>query len=101
MTKAAFNTYLPDCWLAHLQGEFDQPYMHLLKEFLQQEKSAGKIVYPKNEDVFNAFNSTLFDDVKIVVLGQDPYHGIGQAHGLSFSVPQGVRTPPSLVNIFK
>ncbi|MFT6101587.1 MAG: uracil-DNA glycosylase [Granulosicoccus sp.] len=101
MTETASEINLPDCWFAHLQGEFEQPYMHTLNEFLRQEKSVGKVIYPKDVDVFNAFNSTLFDDVKVVVLGQDPYHGIGQAHGLSFSVPQGVRTPPSLVNIFK
>jgi len=101
MITTASKVNLPDCWLAHLQGEFDQPYMGELKTFLQQEKSAGKVVYPKSSDIFNAFNSTLFDDVKVVVLGQDPYHGIGQAHGLSFSVLQDTRVPPSLVNIFK
>jgi uracil-DNA glycosylase len=101
MITTAFKVNLPDCWLAYLQGEFDQPYMGELQTFLQQEKSAGKVVYPKSSDIFNAFNSTLFDDVKVVVLGQDPYHGIGQAHGLSFSVLQNTRVPPSLVNIFK
>jgi uracil-DNA glycosylase len=101
MTETASEINLPDCWLAHLQDEFDQPYMHALDFFLQQETSAGKVIYPRKIDIFNAFNSTLFDDVKVVVLGQDPYHGVGQAHGLSFSVPRDVRIPPSLVNIFK
>ena len=101
MTETASEINLPDCWLAHLQDEFDQPYMHALDVFLQQETSAGKVIYPREIDIFNAFNSALFDDVKVVILGQDPYHGVGQAHGLSFSVPRGVRIPPSLVNIFK
>jgi uracil-DNA glycosylase len=97
MSKADF----PDSWLAHLTDEFDQPYMKQLQQFLQQEKLAGKEIYPQSGDVFNALKSTSFENVKVVILGQDPYHGIGQAHGLSFSVPRGVRTPPSLVNILK
>ncbi len=92
---------LPPCWLDCLNDEFEQPYMRALKQFLLAEKKAGKIIYPKGRDIFNAFNSTLFNDVKVVILGQDPYHGDGQAHGLCFSVQQGIRTPPSLINIYK
>lgn len=92
---------LPACWLEQLRDEFDQPYMRSLKQFLQHEKATGKTIFPKGSDIFNAFKSTLFNDVKVVILGQDPYHGVGQAHGLSFSVPQGVRIPPSLINIYK
>ncbi len=90
-----------DSWLVHLQGEFNQPYMQALKSFLQAEKQAKKIIYPSGSLMFNALNSTPLEQVKVVILGQDPYHGPGQAHGLSFSVPDGVQTPPSLVNIFK
>lgn len=88
-------------WLKVLQEEFKQPYMLALKAFLKTEKSAGKVIYPPGPQIFNAFNSTPFEQVKVVILGQDPYHGPGQAHGLSFSVPPGVRSPPSLGNIFK
>lgn len=75
--------------------------MQALRTFLLSEKRAGKIIFPPSDQMFNAFNSTPFRRVKVVILGQDPYHGPGQAHGLSFSVPQGVKPPPSLVNIFK
>ncbi|EGG95248.1 Uracil-DNA glycosylase [gamma proteobacterium IMCC1989] len=92
---------LPSSWLVHVESEFSQSYMKQLKLFLQAEKREGKTIYPASDSIFNAFKATPFNDVKVVVLGQDPYHGIGQAHGLSFSVPKGVRTPPSLVNIFK
>jgi uracil-DNA glycosylase len=88
-------------WLHVLKSEFEQPYMLKLKEFLKAEKSAGNIIYPKSSDIFNAFNTTAFDDVKVVILGQDPYHGPQQAHGLSFSVQKGVDIPPSLRNIYK
>lgn len=88
-------------WLKVLEGEFEKPYMKSLKAFLQQEKQAGHTVYPKGTDIFNAFKHTPFDEVKVVILGQDPYHGIGQAHGLSFSVQKGVVPPPSLKNIYK
>ena len=88
-------------WLSQLEGEFDAPYMLQLRDFLLQQKRLNKVIYPKGENIFNALNSTPFDDVKIVILGQDPYHGPDQAHGLSFSVPEGIRTPPSLINIFK
>ena len=75
--------------------------MQQLRSFLQQEKAAGKTIFPPGPQVFNALNSTALDQVRVVIIGQDPYHGPGQAHGLSFSVPPGVRTPPSLQNIFK
>jgi len=88
-------------WQAMIGSEFDQPYMQNLKEFLQAEKSAGKTIYPPGPLIFNAFNHTPFDQVRVVIIGQDPYHGPDQAMGLSFSVPQGVKVPPSLVNIFK
>lgn len=88
-------------WMPHIGGEFDKPYMIDLKRFLTAEKEAGKVIYPKSDQIFKAMNTTKFDDVRVVILGQDPYHGEGQAHGLSFSVPQGVKPPPSLVNIYK
>jgi len=88
-------------WKMVLNNEFNKPYFTQLKEFLQSEKAAGKIIFPKGSDMFNAFNLCPFDEVKVVILGQDPYHGVGQAHGLCFSVPDGIPKPPSLVNIFK
>lgn len=88
-------------WLKCLADEFERPSMQALKQFLASELQAGKVIYPVAEDWFNAFNSTPFDQVKVVILGQDPYHGPGQAHGLCFSVLPGVRPPPSLLNIFK
>ena len=91
---------LASSWMNVLGDEFNQPYMQELKQFLLQEKSAGHTVYPKGNDIFNAFNTTSFDKVKIVILGQDPYHGMGQAHGLAFSVRSGIALPPSLVNIY-
>ena len=88
-------------WLAKLGGEFDKSYMLALGSFLREQKTLRKVIYPKGSEFFNAFNSTPFEQVKVVILGQDPYHGPGQAHGLSFSVRHGVRPPPSLVNIYK
>jgi uracil-DNA glycosylase len=88
-------------WLEHLEGEFQQTYMQSLEAFLEQEKSAGKQIFPPAEEVFSAFERTPLDKVKVVILGQDPYHGDGQAHGLCFSVRSGVKVPPSLRNIFK
>ncbi|WP_157520307.1 uracil-DNA glycosylase [Microbulbifer agarilyticus] len=88
-------------WYAVLESQFGQQYMSELQTFLQQEKQAGKSIFPPSAQVFNAFNSTPFDQVKVVILGQDPYHGAGQAHGLCFSVMPGVRVPPSLKNIYK
>lgn len=92
---------LDDSWLAHLSGEFEQSYMQQLRAFLQQEKQQKKVIFPPGRLMFNALNTTSLSQVKVVILGQDPYHGPGQAHGLSFSVPPGVKPPPSLVNIFK
>jgi uracil-DNA glycosylase len=92
---------LNQSWLTRLQGEFDAPYMQDLKRFLETERTAGKTVYPKGSEWFSALDQTPFDDVRVVILGQDPYHGEGQAHGLCFSVREGVRPPPSLLNIYK
>lgn len=88
-------------WKDVLQDEFQQPYFQSLVSFIKQEKTAGKTIYPPGSLIFNAFNTTPFDEVKVVILGQDPYHNPGEAMGLSFSVPKGVRTPPSLKNIYK
>ncbi|WP_444921593.1 uracil-DNA glycosylase [Microbulbifer sp. CnH-101-G] len=88
-------------WYDVLGEEFKKPYMAELRQFLWGEKEAGKRIYPPGGQIFNAFNSTPFDQVKVVILGQDPYHGVGQAHGLCFSVMPGVRIPPSLQNIYK
>ena len=88
-------------WLKHLIGEFEQPYMKQLRAFLLAEKQQGKVIYPPSKNIFNAFNSTPLDQVKVVILGQDPYHGPNQAHGLCFSVQPGVPAPPSLQNMFK
>jgi len=92
---------LEPSWKQYLLPEFSQDYMQKLKQFLHGEKSQGKVVFPKGDEYFNAFQLTPFDQVKVVILGQDPYHGEGQAHGLCFSVQMGVKTPPSLVNIYK
>jgi uracil-DNA glycosylase len=88
-------------WMNIVGAEFDRPYMKDLKHFLQQEKDAGLVIYPNGDDIFNALNITPFDKVGVVILGQDPYHGPDQAHGLSFSVRKGVALPPSLKNIYK
>jgi uracil-DNA glycosylase len=88
-------------WKAVLQREFEQPYFQQLVQHLRAEKELGKTIYPPGPLIFNAYNSTPFEQVKVVIIGQDPYHGPGQAHGLSFSVPNGVPPPPSLKNIFK
>lgn len=92
---------LHESWLTFLKPEFESEYMSNLKAFLKQEKEQGKIVYPAGNDIFNALNLTPLDKVKVLLLGQDPYHGPGQAHGLSFSVQEGIPFPPSLQNIFK
>ena len=91
---------LHESWLAPLQGEFDSPYMAELKRFLVAEKAAGKRIFPPGGEWFHALDATPLDRVRVVILGQDPYHGPGQAHGLCFSVRPGVRIPPSLVNIY-
>ncbi|MBR1576380.1 MAG: uracil-DNA glycosylase [Bacteroidales bacterium] len=88
-------------WKQALQSEFGQPYFAELVRFLHQEKQAGRVIFPPGGQIFKAFELTPLDQVKVVILGQDPYHGYGQAMGLSFSVPQGVPAPPSLKNIFK
>lgn len=88
-------------WKQHLLPEFSKPYMQQLRDFLQQQKDAGRVIYPKGSEYFNAFNLCPFDQVRVVILGQDPYHGPRQAHGLCFSVQPGVAFPPSLINIFK
>jgi len=92
---------LEKSWLSLLEKEFTKPYMIGLKSFLQEEKRAGQLIYPPADSIFRAMNITPFDRVKVIILGQDPYHGAGQAHGLSFSVPNGVPIPPSLKNIYK
>ena len=91
---------LEETWLELLQPEFEKPYMKGLRQFLVLEKSSHK-VYPQGNLIFNAFWKTPFPKVRVVILGQDPYHGPGQAHGLSFSVQKGVPPPPSLQNIFR
>ncbi len=88
-------------WKEVLAEEFQKPYFQKIKQTLVEEKQNGRTIYPPGPLIFNAFNLTPFDEVKVVILGQDPYHGKGQAHGLCFSVPQGIAPPPSLVNIFK
>jgi uracil-DNA glycosylase len=85
----------------HSLTEFTKPYFKQLAAHLKTEKHQNKVIYPAGKLIFNAFDSTPFTQVKLVILGQDPYHGPGQAHGLSFSVPAGVTPPPSLLNIFK
>lgn len=92
---------LQDSWKSLLFDEFQKPYMQELKKFLQNEKQLKKIIYPPSSLIFNALNTTGFEDVRVVILGQDPYHGPNQAHGLSFSVQKGISKPPSLINIFK
>ena len=93
-------------WQAVIGDELQKPYMQALREFLRQEKAEGKVIYPPSPLIFNAFNHTPFEQVRVVIIGQDPYHGqnnhgLPQAHGLCFSVPAGVDLPPSLQNIFK
>lgn len=92
---------LDDSWKAVVGSEFEQPHMQSLKQFLLEEKQAGKHIFPKGAEYFRALDLTPIDQVRVVILGQDPYHGAGQAHGLCFSVQPGVRIPPSLVNIYK
>lgn len=92
---------LAEDWKQALGDEFEQPYMQQLRTFLLEEKAAGKVIFPPGPLIFNALNSTPLSKVKVVIIGQDPYHGPGQAHGLCFSVQPGVRTPPSLQNIYK
>ncbi|MEY5034916.1 MAG: uracil-DNA glycosylase [Bacteroidota bacterium] len=95
------NVKIEESWKQALNAEFGQPYFRILTENLREEKASGVQIYPPGNLIFNAFNRTPFNQVKVVLLGQDPYHGPGQAHGLCFSVPKGVKPPPSLVNIYK
>lgn len=92
---------IEDSWKQALKNEFTKPYFQQIVTFLKTERAAGKTIYPPGNLIFNAFDQTPFDKVRVVILGQDPYHGAGQAHGLSFSVPSNVAPPPSLINIFK
>ncbi|MDO8971636.1 MAG: uracil-DNA glycosylase, partial [Saprospiraceae bacterium] len=100
-TQSVANVQIEAGWKHALAAEFQQPYFAAIKSFLLAEKEAGKTIYPPGPLIFNAFNKTPFDALKVVVLGQDPYHNPGEAMGLSFSVPKGVKTPPSLLNIYK
>ena len=101
MAEHSDRVRLEPGWKQALASEFSSDYMTQLRAFLLAEKQQGKVVYPPGAQIFNAFEHTPFDQVKVVILGQDPYHGPGQAHGLCFSVPEGVPPPPSLINIFK
>ncbi|MBV7268300.1 uracil-DNA glycosylase [Winogradskyella luteola] len=94
------NVDIHQSWKPYLQAEFDKPYFKDLVEFVKMEYTTHKC-FPKGSDIFNAFNHCSFDDVKVVIIGQDPYHGMGQANGLCFSVSDGIAHPPSLINIFK
>jgi uracil-DNA glycosylase len=95
------DVHIEASWKHVLKDEFTKPYFLEIVTFLKTEKATGKTIYPPGPLIFNAFNQTHFNNVKVVILGQDPYHGAGQAHGLSFSVPTGIKPPPSLVNIYK
>lgn len=100
METVSVSPVIEESWKAALKEEFSKPYFLQLKDFLVEERKEH-IVYPPGKYIFSAFNHTPFDKVKVVILGQDPYHGKGQAHGLCFSVNDGIAKPPSLVNIFK
>lgn len=95
------NVQIESSRKAVLADEFQKPYFYAIKDFLVKERQQWKVIFPKGQDIFNAFNLTPFDKVKVVILGQDPYHGEGEAHGLCFSVQDGVKIPPSLRNIYK
>lgn len=88
-------------WQALIRQERELPYFQHIEQFVAAERAAGKVIFPPEQDVFSAFDTTPFEDVKVVILGQDPYHGPDQAHGLSFSVRPGIKTPPSLANMYK
>lgn len=92
---------IEESWKTVLKEEFDKPYFEEIVHFLRQEKQLGKVIYPKGPDIFRAFELTPFSKVRVLLLGQDPYHGPNQAHGLCFSVNPGVKIPPSLANIYK
>ncbi|MGB4850106.1 MAG: uracil-DNA glycosylase [Saprospiraceae bacterium] len=95
------NVQIESSWREHLSVEFSKPYFSQIKKFLTDERAKGKTIYPPGPLIFNAFNKTPFDKVKVVILGQDPYHGAGQAMGLCFSVPKNIPVPASLKNIYK
>jgi uracil-DNA glycosylase len=95
------NVKIEESWKRVLASEFEQPYFQAVTTFVRKELADGKTLYPPGPLIFNAFSQTPFDKVKVVILGQDPYHNAGQAMGLSFSVPQTVKAPPSLVNVYK
>jgi len=95
------NVQMETGWKKVLESEFSKPYFLQIVHFLKTEKNIGKTIYPPGSQIFNAFDTSPFETTKLVLLGQDPYHGPGQAHGLSFSVADGIRPPPSLQNIFK
>ena len=101
MSEKINNVQIEEGWKIALSPAFEQPYFQAIKAYLVAAKEAGKTIYPPGSMIFNAFNQTPFDQLKVVILGQDPYHNPGEAMGLSFSVPQGVRVPPSLQNIYK
>ena len=101
MNFSVIESTIDSSWKEVLKDEFQKKYFSDLKLFLENERSLGKIIYPPTPLIFNAFNTTPFDQVRVVIIGQDPYHGENQAHGLSFSVPDGIKPPPSLANIFK
>ncbi|MCF6324101.1 MAG: uracil-DNA glycosylase [Gammaproteobacteria bacterium] len=100
MSEKIINQLDP-AWKAHFEQEFAQDYMIKLREFLKTEKQNRQVIYPSSDRWFNAFLQAPFETIKVVIVGQDPYHGEGQAHGLSFSVPDGIKIPPSLRNIYK
>ena len=101
MSEIQDRVQLRPSWKNKIGVEFEQVYMQQLRQFLLSEKQAGKVIYPEGNDIFNSMNFLSYDDVKVVIIGQDPYHGPMQAHGLCFSVKPGVKSPPSLLNIFK
>jgi uracil-DNA glycosylase len=92
---------IEESWKEVLKDEFEKIYFQHIVTFLKAEKASGKIIYPRGSLIFNSFKQTPFSKIKVVIIGQDPYHNAGQAHGLSFSVPDGIPKPPSLLNIFK
>lgn len=100
-TQENLKIDLPACWAKHLLPFFQSPCAQSLRDFLKKEISQGKVIYPKKEHIFRAMKVTLFDDVRVVILGQDPYHQPGQAEGLCFSVPDNITRPPSLRNILQ
>lgn len=99
--QAENNTLENNTWDSVLGAEKQAPYFQGILRFVQQERDSGKTIFPPEDEIFNAFESTRFTDTKVVILGQDPYHGPDQAHGLSFSVKHGIKTPPSLLNMYK